>query len=60
MAQRKANNRTSSLINAFGNMLNNTSSKEETDGGFPMAFESDHVPELIQGFQKLQQKAVQK
>jgi len=41
-------------------MLNNTNSKEETDGGFPMAFESDHVPELIQGFQKLQQKAVQK
>ena len=25
-----------------------------------MAFESAHVPELIQGFQKIQQKAIQK
>lgn len=40
-------------------MLNNGSGKD-SDGGFPMAFESEHVPELIQGFNKLQQKAIEK
>lgn len=50
---RKQSNRTSSLINAFGSILNNGSGKD-SDGGFPMAFESEHVPELIQGFHKLQ------
>ena len=49
------------MINAFGNMLNNINgSKDGGDGGFPMAFESEHVPELIQGFQKLQAKAIEK
>ena len=47
-------------MNAFGSILNNSSNQQLQDGGFPMAFESEHVPELIQGFQKLQIKAVEK
>ena len=58
-AQNKKNNRTSSLITAFGSMLNNDKDKQ-TDGGFPMAFESEHVPEIIQGFQKVQSRAIDK
>jgi len=45
--------RTSSLMNAFGNMLNNATSQSQADGGFPMAFESEHVPDILQGFQKI-------
>lgn len=45
--QTKRNNRTSSLINAFGSILNNSNNSQKSDGGFPMAFESEHVPELI-------------
>ena len=41
-------------------MLNNGADKKVGDGGFPMAFESEHVPELLGGFQKLQQKAIEK
>ena len=52
--QNKRNNRTSSLINAFGSILNNSNNQSQQDGGFPMAFESEHVPEVLQGFQKLQ------
>ena len=48
--QNKRNNRTSSLINAFGSILNNSNNQSQQDGGFPMAFESEHVPEVLQGF----------
>ena len=40
-------------------MLNNGNG-QESDGGFPMAFESDHVPDVIQGFTKLYHKAIAK
>ena len=56
----KKSNRTSSLINAFGSIMNNAAKQSQSDGGFPMAFESEHVPAIIQGFQKIQQKAVEK
>lgn len=48
------------LINAFGSMLSNAMSQSQADGGFPMAFESEHVPDILQGFQKIQQKAIEK
>lgn len=48
----KKNNRTSSLITAFGSLMNGGSS-QNSDGGFPMAFESEHVPQIIQCYQKL-------
>ena len=51
--QNKRNNRTSSLMNAFGSMLNNANSQSQSDGGFPMAFESEHVPDVLQGFYKI-------
>lgn len=56
----KKQGRTTSLINAFGNMLNNATNQSQADGGFPMAFESEHVPDILQGFQKIQQKAIEK
>ena len=59
-AQNKKNNRASSLINAFGSMLNNATNQNQSDGGFPMAFESEHCPAIIQGFHKIQSKAIEK
>ena len=47
------NNRSNSLISAFGNILNNANNQRLAEGGFPMAFESEHVPEILQGFQKI-------
>mmetsp|Transcript_17584 Transcript_17584/g.23749 ORF Transcript_17584/g.23749 Transcript_17584/m.23749 type:complete len:102 (+) Transcript_17584:1197-1502(+) len=52
--------RSNSLISAFGSMLNNATNQSKTDGGFPMAFESEHVPEILQGFHKIQQRAYEK
>lgn len=47
--QQKKANRTSSLINAFGRVMSQSGS-QVNDGGFPMAFESDHVPVIVQSF----------
>ena len=52
----KKNYRTSSLISAFGSIMTGSSS-QHSDGGFPMAFESEHVTQIIQCFQKLHSKA---
>ena len=43
--------RTTSLFN-LGNLMNLNSSQKD-DGGFPMAFESEHVTQIIQFYQKL-------
>ena len=55
-APKPQNQRSNSMFSAFdnlGKMLNNANSQKLGDGGFPMAFESEHVPEILQGFHKI-------
>lgn len=46
------------LISAFGALVGPKG--QSTDGGFPMAFESEHVPQIIQCFAKLHSIAAQR
>ena len=49
----KAKNRASMMLkkSTFGLF---SAGEADDDGGFPMAFESEHVPQIVQNFKKIQ------
>ena len=56
-AQQSNSGSTTKVLNSFSKLL---SKKDNVENLFPMSFESEHVPQIINSFGKLQIMAIEK